>query len=231
MPGVDLSSSKVAQGEVLNVTKFNSMVDSIQAEFADIDVDQIPGNPSAATDRYLRGDGQWAALPQVLLEDKDLTSSATFSSVAQGFRALKLVWFGRTTSGVVTDNVQVRFNGDTGANYDVSDMQGNNSTPVGAQAISQTSIPIGVLAGANATANRMGIGELTIAMYSSTAMHKICVGMSNALSTSAAADCWLQGRSGLWKNTAAITQIDLIIGNGGSWVSGSRAYLYGVNVF
>ena len=142
-------------------------------------------------------------------------SSATFSftSIPSTFTDLHLVINGTLTSN---QGIKMRFNSDSGSNYSYLRVYGN-----------------GTSAGTDASGNRDGI-DIGYQISSSRQMTIVDVMNANNSTTfksslyrlsAPANDGALAGIS-LWRNTAAITSIDLVAG--ANYVSGTTATLYGI---
>lgn len=160
------------------------------------------------------------------LGDIDLTSAQTFSSIPASFRSLKLVIKVRVNVAAVLSTTAVRFNADSGANYDYLSVVGNNGAWTFTASTAQTSLFTGGAPGTSATANRYGYGEFIIPGYRETDNHKGLQGFFSVMGTSAAANMAVYNIGGVWLNTAAITSLTLV--GGAAYLSGSRAQLYGV---
>jgi hypothetical protein len=147
-------------------------------------------------------------------------SSITFQLPSGNYNHLRLIFQGRTAAAVIAAGVNVRFNSDTGANYDHNYMTTvGTTTPAMTDAAGQTSAVIGAVPGASATANFAGLVELRIPLFSGTTFYK------NAFARS----MWYDGTnrnqrwsSIAWLNTAAITAVGIFSSNG-NWLVGSGA--------
>lgn len=166
-----------------------------------------------------------------LLETEILTSSqasVTFSSLdtlAAGYQHLQIRAVVRSTRSASNENVRVQFNSDTGSNYSRHQLRGTGSSVISEAATSQTSAFVSTIAAASSTADSFtaqvteildpfetGKNTTIRTLYGATSYQEI--GLS----------------SGAWFDTSAITEIDLILQSGGSFVSGSRFSLYGLKV-
>ena len=146
------------------------------------------------------------------------------SDYAGIYRHLKIIGMARTNRADVGDLVLVRFNSDTATNYSDHFLRGNGSSPTSGARASSNSARFRRIAGGNDTANVFGAFVIDLLdPFETTKYPTIRVlGGSPAATYSEIALS-----SGSWRNTAAITTIDLI-GENGSFVSGSRFSLYGV---
>lgn len=155
-------------------------------------------------------------------------ASVTFSSIPQGFRHLVLFTRGRTDAAVEIDSIVMRFNGDSGANYDFEQFYGNGATVVASAGRATSTMVVQFIEGASSRANLFAAGISFILGYSVSGVEKTAINLGQAFGNlSADADLYAVFRSGLWRNTSVITSVALIPGSG-NFVSGSRFQLYGV---
>ena len=121
----------------------------------------------------------------------------------------------------------LRLNADAAANYDFTRMYVNNV--VGAsEGINQTGIYLGGLTGTLATPLRFSTYEITIPFYRDTGANKNVQTNNVTPSVSASTGMVQMYAAGVWKNTAAVTRIQLY-SDTGQLIAGSIADLYGVN--
>ena len=155
-------------------------------------------------------------------------ASVTFSSIPATYEHLQLRW---STRGVTTSfhspDVYVRFNSDTGGNYSTHYMSGsatNISAPV---ATGATSMNWGGASGSYGSSQAAAYGSLVadILDYANTNKNttvQFPAGVINA-ETSV-----IRFGSGLWDDTSAVSQIDLLLAHD-NWTRGSEFTLYGLN--
>jgi hypothetical protein len=226
----NITNSMVDAAAAIAYSKLNlasSIVNADIASGAAIGISKLASYPTDAT-KYLRGDGTWPTLPWLLLQDIDLSSVTSFTSIASTFRSLKVIWVARTANAGTTGVMQMRFNSDSGNNYDHYQFYGANSATTSTATTAQNVGVVGNLPMASATANRFGQGEILIPGYKDTDKHKGFTSTFSCMATSAAANMQSGTASGVWLSTSAITRIDLIPSGGGVGTSGSRAQLYGL---
>jgi hypothetical protein len=145
-------------------------------------------------------------------------SSITFSSIPQEYKHLQLRIVASNTGGF--NSLAMRFNGITTGSYDRHRLVGNGSSVLSQNQISQTSIYIGQNP---VTASIFGVAITDILDYTSTSKNTTVRSFSGVRDTSST-DVRLE--SGLFRNTSAITSIDLFM-DGTSFAS-ARASLYGI---
>lgn len=155
-------------------------------------------------------------------------ASLSFTSIPQTYRALRLVYQGRSSvAGASPPDVKLWFNGNTAAAY--AD-QGFQATATGVSAfehVAATSIACPALAASGNAATCAGHGEIDVPNYTGTAFAKYC-GMLGGTETSfASGGQTVRIGFGVFFSTGAITQID-VAPVSGNWDVGSVAALYGV---
>ena len=167
-----------------------------------------------------------------LLAQSTLTgsvASVTFSSIPQGFRTLFFAGNLRSDAAAEIDVALMRFNADSGNNYDYSALAGNAATPVAAVTRAASSMIIANTEAANSRASNFAPAFALFFAYASTAMEKWAIGLSgNYGNVSADADMFTDFRMGRWRSTAAVASINILPNTGANWVSGSIFQLYGV---
>ena len=149
-------------------------------------------------------------------------ASIGFSSIPQTYTDLTLVFSVRIT--VANENMNIRFNNSATAVYSVKTVGGNNNSVTNGDFPNDSTI-YNALVGARSdyTANTFSNGQIFIPNYAN--------GVNKVLSTDSTGEnqstlSRLRIGSGIWANTAAITQI-AIIPESGSIAEFSTAYLYG----
>ena len=147
-------------------------------------------------------------------------SSVTFSSISGSYTDLVLV-SNLAIINANTANVVYRFNSDTNSNYSDTRIQGNGS------AASSNRSPNATFTYANAIAYPSGtVGEniyiTHIFNYSNTTTYKTQMSRANRAATGTDAIV------GLWRSTAAITSITILLDPSDTYKSGSTFTLYGI---
>ena len=155
------------------------------------------------------------------------TNVCTFDNIPSIFSSLLVVGFARSDNASIQDIGTWTFNNDTGANYDASTITGTNSTVTNAGAVAQNGIAGVLITGASGHA---GVGDsfrLLIPNYANTNLEKSCLGesASKGNETTGAFGLTQLRLDGWWRDTSAITRVDLTMT--GNFVAGSRIVLYG----
>ena len=155
-------------------------------------------------------------------------SSVTFSSVPSTFTHLQIRVFGRTGAGYESDGCNIRFNNDSTNSYVVHFLQGDSVNASSSNATAQQSLYIaGRLPGSTVTASVFGSVVLDILDYANTNKNKTVRSISGFDPNNSSAVVRAAMMSGLWLNTSAISQIEILANNGG-FAQYSRFDLYGI---
>ena len=156
-------------------------------------------------------------------------TSITFSSIPGTYSGLMIQFSGRVTDSAAAENLNIQFNGDTGANYFSQSVQANQSSATGS-ASNATGTPfIAGVTGASANANRPALVTIEIPNYAGTTFFKMASAKEAYFSATGTNNALSSGVVGMeWENTGAITSVKLIDGGGGNYVAGSTVTLYGL---
>ena len=150
-------------------------------------------------------------------------ANITFTSIPSTYTDLCLKISLRSLYSSTGDNTNIGFNGST-ASFSLKLLYGTGASAASYGASDNSNVT--VIAGANATSNTFGNGEIYISNYAGSNYKSISadsVGENNGV----AAQQYFY--AGLWSNTSAITSIALTSGNSQDFVQYSTAYLYGIS--
>jgi hypothetical protein len=156
------------------------------------------------------------------------TTSAgyTFTSIPNTFTDLKLVLFMRANSNTGYSVQGLTFNGDTTSTLYNSFMSGNLGGDYSQQIVGTGAMYIGRGTSNDDAAGFFSSLEIDIINYQSNKFKSaICKTSGNPGATGT--NNVLIG-TGHWRNTDVITSLNIKDGNGGSYIAGSRASLYGI---
>lgn len=154
-------------------------------------------------------------------------SSVSFTSIAATWRDLVVVVRGRGTKSAVSCTVGMRFNNDSGSNYDRIDGEVTQAGLTTGEVVAGTSIGVGYLAAANAPANVADTIEIIIADYKGTTFQKAVRAPASTLKVGNSSNSiFTVSTAGWWRSTAAITRVDVFPDTGG-FVDGTVVSLYG----
>jgi hypothetical protein len=156
------------------------------------------------------------------------TGTVTFSSIPATYRDLIVVCRGRGTNASTAVNVLVRLNSDSGANYDRQYVAGANSSATAQASVAATDLFASAIsiAAASATSGVASALEITIYDYKGTTFQKAAHATQDHKVGTTTASLQVAEVSGFWRNTAAVTQIDLVL-SAGNYASGTVVSLYG----
>jgi len=145
-------------------------------------------------------------------------NSVTFSSISGSYTDLFLVCnFG--TSGVT--NAGMRLNGDSGTNYSLTYLEGNGTSATSGRATNDTRINF-TSASWYASTGFANIIIVNFMNYANTTTYK------TMLNRNGASDRGTMAGVGLWRNTAAITSIQVYVDASITFPAGSNFTLYGI---
>ena len=154
------------------------------------------------------------------------TTSVTFSSIPATYADLCLVMSVRSDQAGAGRNYFLELNGvNTGQQYSVTMVYGNGAT---AATLSYADENSGIRAtygmpGSDVTSNTFSNTEFYIPNYNASINKPISLyGVTENNSTTA----YVNATAGLWRNSAAVTQIKLTASD--NFVSGSSFWLYGL---
>lgn len=166
-----------------------------------------------------------------VLYDQTLAANDAFDiqNIPQGYRNLLIVGQVRTTESAIISAIITRFNGDSGSNYDYQYIIGRNTTASVIDAQAASFIFIGC-PGASAGAGVFGSFMALIPNYAATVAEK-SISAFGGYSDEAATGGESGTYTGHWRNTAAITSIQMIGNATGLFLAGSRLTVYGLGGF
>jgi len=155
-------------------------------------------------------------------------ASLTFSSIAATWQDLLLTWTARSdlAANVIT-GLLMRFNSDSGNNYNWSKILAQNTTITGSESLGTSSIQCGFIPAVNTTNLRCGKGQIQIGDSGAARFQKQVRGESFNSRDDASGNQELHSFGGIWKNTNAITDIT-VLPVGGSFTADSIFTLYGL---
>lgn len=153
-------------------------------------------------------------------------ASVTFSSIPSTFRHLQIRMTTRGDFGALTTALNVRFNGDTAANYDHHWLRGTGSAATSNSGTSETGIWLGYTPAGTESASIFAPTIIDVLDYAQTTKNKTLRALYGLSGTSSST--YVNLDSGFWNNTAAVNSTTIYPTNG-NFVTGSRFALYGWN--
>ena len=163
-------------------------------------------------------------VPRYTIDRQELTTATatiTFADIPQGYDALQLNIYARTSAAAHCDGVYFSFNNDVvAANYDRQKISGIGAV-VAASRSAATFIFNDVPAALDG-ANEFSGGVLTLPNYAKTDRDKHIISIDGCVENV------ISLRSGRWEDTSPITEIDLTSSLGGNFEAGSVFELVGI---
>ena len=192
---------------------------------------QTLANGSAYGYRTLAGAAAAPAFESIASAVGSGQTSVTFSSIPSTYKHLQIRIIARDTSGNGGGSgaLRMRFNGDTSSVYDRHVLSGNGSSPSAGRDINSTDFSLeSLMMGGGTAANVYGVGILDFIDYASTTKNKTFRLFNGNNTNGAWGNEVIRMQSGCWRNTSAITSIELYITNGSGYETGTRISLYGI---
>jgi len=143
-------------------------------------------------------------------------SNVSFTSIGSGFKHLQIRF---STTRSTTTELAMRLNGDTGNNYSIHYLTGDGATA------SAEGYPINnsrTYIGNDGSTTQPNVGVIDILDYTNTNKLKVHKTLSGIDKSGSGSIFFL---SGIWNNTAAVTQVDIF---GGSGTLTGKFALYGI---
>lgn len=149
-----------------------------------------------------------------------------FTNIPQTYTDLMIVQQVRSNRSANTYELfWQRLNGDTGSNYSYTYLNGNGTTGTSSRLSSQTVTNRFNIPASNATTGVFGTSIIHILNYSNSSNFKTLLCRS---STDLNGSGEINFSVGLWRNTSAITSVNLATETGSNVVAGSIITLYGI---
>lgn len=146
-------------------------------------------------------------------------STVTFSSIPQTYTDLIII-AGNAAGG--NASLALQFNGDTGTNYSSTHFVASGTTQGYVSYTNSNALQTGYFDYLSSTNTYTGV--INIPSYTNSNINKTVLNRGGNLDTGAGLGLGV----GVWRNTAAITSISLVLANGGSINTGSVFTLYGI---
>lgn len=155
-------------------------------------------------------------------------ASIDFAAIPGTFTHLQLIGNGRGTAASTVTAVQMRFNGDSGSNYDYEQLYANDGNPAaGYEVLGDTSMQLMQLPASSSTAGYASSAHATIADYANAVFHKSMLTHMPIQRTAGTGNMFDATLVGFWHSTSPITDIHLFCG-AGNFAEGTKVSLYGI---
>lgn len=149
------------------------------------------------------------------------------TSIVGTYAHLLVVSYLRGDQAAVSNFVNIQFNGDTAANYDLQRLHGAAASTIAAEAFAQTSLLCAYEPAGTAGANLFGASVAFIPNYAGASNNKLVLGASSIKTGTTGGSLTVALTGGFWRSNAAITRVTLIPA-AGNFVAGTRVTVYGV---
>lgn len=171
----------------------------------------VSASDDSGSDRTVVTISGGATSAHTLIERRTLGSasaSETFSSLGS-YQNLIVKVIGKINAAVTSEEVFLRFNADTGANYSSHIMSSSGGTASGSDALNATAIRLGYLIGSS-IADVPGFAAAEIRNYRSTAYHKPVTSLLGTMNANSANNVFTMMVTGWWRSTSAITSLTVL---------------------
>lgn len=158
------------------------------------------------------------------------TASVTFDVTGLGstYKHLQIRYTARGDSGNAYSGIRYRLNSDSGSNYSTHMLKGDGGSVGSYYTDTFTGLTTGgyqvEMVGNGATANAFAAGVFDLLDAFSTTKYKT----SRAITGRAISDSQVALISGSWRNTAAVTSIQVAPTGSSNFLTGSRFSIYGI---
>lgn len=147
-------------------------------------------------------------------------SSINFTSIPSTYTDLVVVWFTKTIAGT---DLYVRFNSDTGTNYSQTALRGNGASASSGREVNQTWIGPNRASGTSTSSNP-ALTIINVFDYTGSSNKSVLVNCNNDQNGAGTVELTV----GLWRNTGAITSINLTAITTNNFAAGTTATVYGI---
>jgi hypothetical protein len=171
--------------------------------------------------------GDYESIATVSVTSGSGSASLSFTSIPSTYKHLQIRGIARNTAaGTASDYILLKINSDTAANYAFHWLYGTGSAAGATASTSRSNLPIGTCWETSALANSFSAVVCDLFDYSNTNKFKTTRSLGGG-DTNGGSYQELNFMSGLWRDTTAITQID-ISSSSGNLAQYSSFALYGV---
>lgn len=154
----------------------------------------------------------------------------SFENISPYYKHLLISGVGRGDGAITESDVNVRFNADSGANYQHQTLRGDSAVASAAAATAQNNIYIGQAPCASADLYFAAGFEILIPNYINISFYKQLISRNVHAPDDTVANRAMVNSGGMWFDTSLIYQIELILttGSAGNWDDGTIFTLYGL---
>lgn len=149
------------------------------------------------------------------------------TGIAQTYAHLQLMIAARGDTAAAATQLNLRFNGDSAANYYTDGLTASAAAASAIEQLAQTSGRASGMTAATANANYAGCTTVMIYNYAGTTFRKNFSSQGGRVTANSTTNITPEYALGFWDSTAAINQITVLPG-AGNWIAGSRLTIYGL---
>lgn len=142
-------------------------------------------------------------------------------NITGSYAGLLLELYMRSNVVATNDTIVLRFNNDSGANYDYQRIYGSAAVATASEAFGQTTLTVGVCPGASAGAGDMSACHVFIPHYAGTSFNKVVIARTFVKWGTASGNMQARIDGGAWRSNSAINRI-LFTCSAGAPATGSR---------
>ncbi len=138
------------------------------------------------------------------------------------------IWIqGRGDTAATSTNLYMRFNNDSGSNYDVQGLNGSAAATAAFEQFAVAQLHCGEVPAASTSAGIFSEATIKIANYNGTTAQKTSLSDCSGKRGTSTGNLVRFDNAGWWRNTAAITRL-AVFPAAGNFAAGTSFYLYGV---
>lgn len=165
-----------------------------------------------------------------LLSTTTLASPGTIDvqNISQSYNDLRLVLVCRGTVAAAVETLGLRFNNDSGSNYQYQQLAGQGAAASAVGNTTQDHIVIGASAGNTSTANYYSQTVIDILAYVAANVTRQCVSYNYYTQGSGAATQGRFDHGGTWQSTSAINRVTIYGVTTANLATGSFLRIYGI---
>ena len=170
--------------------------------------------------------GVWVQLANsTLVAD---AANIDLTSISGSWAHLMLMCYLRSAAVAAEDNVSLRFNNDSAANYDYQELQGRAATATAAEAFATNEARFATVPGSTSGSNLFAAASICIPHYANASNNKALVTENSTKYGTSTTNMRALTYASFWRSNAAITRITIISDVGANLVAGCRVGLYGL---
>lgn len=154
-----------------------------------------------------------------------VAANVDVTGIVGTYAHLRVVTYARSDLAAGNSSINLRFNNDTAANYDIQYSGASTGTPAAFETFAATSIQVGTIPANTAGANLFGAAIIDIPHYAGSANNKVTVAKSSHKQGVAVGNLQAAVFAGFWRSNAAINRITFLPG-GGNFQIGTRITIY-----